>query len=152
MRFPTLHARDLEGRAYTLPDDLPGAVRVVLLPFKQWHQVLVEEWQRALATALESRDDVTVWEVPSIGKLWKPARGYIDGGMRAGIPDIDVRRHTLTDYGELDTIAAGLGVMNFETIHVFLLDATGEILWRDSGEPNLEKAASFAAALESSRL
>lgn len=151
MRFPTLHAHDLEGRAYTIPDDLPGDVRVVLLPFKQWQQILVEAWQTAMAPALESRGDVTVWEVPAIGGLWKPVRGYIDGGMRAGIPDIDVRRHTLTDYGELDQIARGLGIADFETIHVFLLDADGEIVWRDSGEPDPGKAAAFASALAGER-
>ena len=147
MRFPTLHPRDLEGLEYELPAGLPGAYRVILLPFKQWHQILVGQWQEAIAPALAGRDDVSVWEVPALSGLWKAARPYIDGGMRSGIPDIDVRRHTLTSYGELGTITESLDITGFETIHVFLLDAEGEILWRDSGEPDAEKAAGFAAAL-----
>jgi hypothetical protein len=149
MRFPTLHTHDLEETAYVVPDELPGRLRVILLPFKRWQQVLVEQWQEALAPALEGAADVTVWEVPALAGLWKPARNYIDGGMRSGIPDVDVRRHTLTTYGELDSITYGLDIFSFETVHAFLLDAAGEVLWRDSGEPDAAKVAAFAEALAS---
>jgi hypothetical protein len=147
MRFPTLRARDLEEKSYSVPDELPGRLRVILLPFKQWQQILVGQWEDALAAAFEGRDDVTVWEVPALGAVWKPVRGYIDGGMRGGIPDVEVRRHTLTSYGELDTIRSGLGITDHETAYVFLVDADGEVLWRDSGEPDPAKVAAFAAAL-----
>jgi len=147
MRFPTLHTHDLEETAYVVPDELPGRLRVILLPFKQWQQILVGAWQDALASAIDGVDDVTVWEVPALAGLWKPARGYIDGGMRSGIPDIEVRRHTLTTYGELDVIADGLGITHHDTVHVFLVDGAGDILWRDSGEPDEGKVAAFAAAL-----
>lgn len=147
MRFPTLHAHDLEEKSYLVPDELPGRFRVILLPFKQWHQILVGQWEDALTPVIEGREDVTVWEVPALGAVWKPVRGYIDGGMRGGIPDIDVRRHTLTDYGELDVIKSGLGITDHETAYAFLVDAQGEILWRDAGEPDPEKVAAFAAAL-----
>jgi hypothetical protein len=147
MRFPNIHGHDLEETAYEIPDGLPRGYRVILLPFKQWQQILVGQWQEAMAPALAGRDDVTAWEVPALSGLWKMARPYIDGGMRAGIPDIDVRRHTLTSYGELDVITETLGITSFETIQVFLLDDAGEIVWRDSGEPDAAKAAAFAAAL-----
>jgi hypothetical protein len=147
MRFPTLHARDLEQKSYSVPDELPGRLRVILLPFKQWQQILVGQWEDALAPAFEGRDDVTVWEVPALGAVWKPVRGYIDGGMRGGIPDVVVRRHTLTSYGELDAIRAGLGISDRDTAYAFLLDALGEVVWCDSGEPDPAKVAAFAAAL-----
>jgi hypothetical protein len=147
MRFPKLHARDLEGAEYAVPDGLPGPIRLILLPFKQWQQIVVSEWQDALAPALAGRDDVTVWEVPSLSGLWKPARGYIDGGMRAGIPDIGVRKHTLTSYGELNTITEQLGIERFDQMQVFLLDAAGEILWRAAGEPDPDSVAAFITVL-----
>ena len=148
MRFPKLHAHDLETKAYVVPEDLPGTFRLILLPFKQWHQIIVGAWLDALAPALASRPDVTSWEIPALSALWKPARGYIDGGMRSGIPDIEVRRHTLTSYGELGVITAQLGIDNFDAPHVFLLDDAGEILWRDSGEPDAQAVLAFAEALE----
>ena len=82
-----------------------------------------------------------------LSRAWAPARGYIDGGMRAGIPDIDVRRHTLTAYAPLGGIATALGIATFDEVQVFLLDAAGEIVWRSEGEPDAEKAAALADAL-----
>jgi hypothetical protein len=147
MVFPTLHAHDLEERPYLVPDELPGRLRVILLPFKRWQQILVAQWEDALAPVIGDRDDVTVWEIPALGAVWKPVRGYIDGGMRGGIPDIDVRRHTLTTYGELDVIESGLEITDHETAYAFLVDAVGRVLWTDSGEPDPQKVAAFAAAL-----
>jgi hypothetical protein len=148
MRFPTLAARDLEHTDYTLPDDLPGQWRVVLMPFKRWQQIVVSAWSDALEPLTSVHPDLTVWEVPTLSKLWAPARSYIDGGMRAGIPDEDVRLHTLTAYANLDDVARALDIPGFEEVQVFLLDAGGNIVWRSSGEPDAEKAHTLADALE----
>jgi hypothetical protein len=145
--FPTLHAHDLEGKPYLVPGELPGRMKVILLPFKRWQQVLVAQWEQALAPVIGDRDDVTVWEVPALGAVWKPVAGYIDGGMRGGIPDLDVRQHTLTTYGELDVIESALGITDHDTVYAFLLDADGRILWTGNGEPDPPKTAAFAAAL-----
>lgn len=147
MRFPKIAARDLERTDYTLPDDLPGSWRVVLMPFKRWQQMVVSAWTDALEPLASAHPDMTVWEVPTLSRAWAPARGYIDGGMRAGIPDRDVRLHTLTAYAPLDEIARELDIPGFDEVQVFLLDSTGEIVWRSSGEPDAAKAAALADAL-----
>jgi hypothetical protein len=147
MRFPTIVARDLEGRSYAVPDDLPGTWRVLVVPFKRWQQILVNAWEDVLAPVVEKRPEVTLWEIPSLSRAWGPVRGYIDGGMRAGIPDADVRRHTLTTYTDLGRLAKTLSIEDFETVQVFLLDAAGEIVWRCSGAPDVAKAESFADAV-----
>jgi len=148
MRFPTIVAHDLEQTAYTLPDDLPGKWRVVLMPFKRWQQIVVSAWGDALEPLTAVHPDLTVWEVPTLSRAWAPARGYIDGGMRAGIPDLDVRLHTLTTYINLSELARRLEIKDFAEVQVLLLDADGDIVWRAEGEPDAAKAASLAAALE----
>ncbi len=147
MRFPTIPARDLEQTAYTLPDDLPGRWRIVLMPFKRWQQIVVGAWIDALEPLTSTHPEITVWEVPTLSSAWAPARGYIDGGMRAGIPDIDVRRHTLTAYTTLSRISKELDVPSFEQVQVFLLDAHGEIAWRGSGDPDPAQALALADVL-----
>jgi hypothetical protein len=147
-RFPKVEARDLEGRHYVLPDDLPDGRRLVIVPFQQWQQVLVEGWKQAVEGLQVAHEDLTVWEMPSLSRGYAPFRGYIDGGMRAGIPDPFVRQHTITSYADLGALTRSLGISSRDTIHLYLVDARGGIVWRESGEADAAKTASLAEALD----
>jgi hypothetical protein len=151
MRFPRLETRDLEGTEYVLPDGLPAGRRIIALPFLRWHQILVDGWERAIEPALAQYPDLTVWEVPALSKRWAAGRFYIDGGMRAGIPDKTVRRHTLTAYTDLRALVSALELPSTETAYVFLLDPDGEILWRGSGEVDDAQLEALAEALAASQ-
>ena len=67
--------------------------------------------------------------------------------MRAGIPDPDARRHTLTAYTDLRAFAQALDLPSLDTIYLLLLDAEGEIVWRSSGEVTETKATALAEAI-----
>jgi hypothetical protein len=127
LRFPSVSAKDLEGREVRIPEDLPPTPRIVMLAFRRWHQDLIDTWEPALRE-LESRcRELSVWEVPALSRLYLPVRGFIDGGMRAGIPDPASRRHTLTAYTDLSTLARELGLPSLETIYLLLLAPDGTI-------------------------
>jgi hypothetical protein len=151
MRFPTIEARDLEGDSYTLPDGLPAGRRIVLVAFRRWHQILVDGWKSRLPSLERDNPDLTVWEVPALGRRYRAARPYIDGGMRAGIIDEGVRLHTLTAYTDLRVLLGELAIPDTETVHVYLLGGDGEILWSGDGEADGDKIQSLDAALRSSR-
>jgi hypothetical protein len=135
MQFPALKVRDLEGTDYVIPHGLPGGPHVVIIAFQQWHQMLVNLWVPGLQEIAGRHSGMEVWEVPSISQGYRLFRGGIDGGMRAGIPDPDTRRHTLTAYTDIGHLARDLEIDSTETIHVFLVDCSGNILWRAEGEP-----------------
>jgi hypothetical protein len=147
-RFPQIEARDLDGARYVLPDDLPEGRRLIIVPFQQWHQVLVEGWKQAVSDLQAPHEDLTVWEMPSLSKGYAPFRGYIDGGMRAGIPDPFVRQHTITAYADLAALAKALEIPNRGTIYLYLVDASGLVTWRASGEVDDAKLASLAEVLD----
>lgn len=142
MQFPALKVRDLEGAEHVIPDGLPGGPHVIILAFQQWHQSLVEHWKPELEALARRHAGTEVWEVPSISSGYRLFRGSIDGGMRAGIPDPQTRRHTLTVYTDLRALAADLEIDTLDTVQLFLVDCGGTVLWRASGEPD-------AAALQS---
>ncbi|MDH4140321.1 MAG: hypothetical protein OEV43_07085 [Coriobacteriia bacterium] len=149
MRFPSLRTRDLEGRDRILPEDLPSGRRVILMAFQRWHQLTVDEWNRVLDGVRQSHSDLSVWEVPTLSRAYTPGRRFIDGGMRAGIPDVQVREHTLTAYADLRKLARKLDIPDFEAIQVFLLDAEGEILWRTEGRVSDESIDELQRVLAS---
>ena len=104
MEFPAMRVRDLEGVDYVIPDELPGGPHVIILAFHQWHQMIVNRWTSPLEAIAEKHPGTEVWEVPSMSRGYRLFRSGIDGGMRAGIPDMNVRRHTLTAYTDLVTL------------------------------------------------
>jgi hypothetical protein len=148
LRFPSVLAKDLEGREVRIPEDLPPTPRIVMLAFQRWHQGLIETWGPTLQ-ALESRcRELSVWEVPALSRLYLPVRGFIDGGMRAGIPDPASRQHTLTAYTDLSALARELGLPSLETIYLLLLAPDATIAWRGEGAADAEQAAALNRAVE----
>jgi hypothetical protein len=148
MRFPTLDTHDLEGEHVRVPDDLPAGPRIVLLPFQRWQQPIVDGWSRQAHALAETHPGLSVWEVPAISNHYEAARFFIDGGMKAAIPDVDVRKHTLTAYTDMSALIGELGIPDYETVHAFLLDGEGEIVWRGSGQVDEQQVAALATALE----
>ncbi len=147
MEFPALRVRDLEGVDYVIPDELPGGPHVIILAFQRWHQTIVEQWKGPLETIAERHPGTEVWEVPSLSRGWRLFRSSIDGGMRAGIPDATVRRHTLTTYTDLDALAGALRLGRLETVYVFVVGCDGEVHWRGEGEPTVAALEALEAAL-----
>lgn len=146
-RFPIVETRDLEGRSYRVPDDLPAGRRLVIVPFQRQQQIVVEGWKAAVEELADTYPDLTVWEMPALAKGYSLVRPYIDGGMRSGIPDASVRQHTITTYTDLGALTRALGIGDRDTVHVFLLDTHGRIVWRDSGEVDEAKALVLAKAM-----
>jgi hypothetical protein len=147
MEFPPLKVHDLEGTAHTIPDDLPGGPHLLVVAFQRWHQSIVDDWTPPPTAAAKRHPGTEVWEVPSLSKGYRLFRGGIDGGMAAAIPDISARRHTLTAYTDLRQLANDLGLANLDTVHVYLVDCSGHVLWRAEGEPTPEALSALEAAL-----
>ena len=148
MQFPRLTARDLEGRTVEIPDDLSGAFNLVVLAFQRDHQHPVETWLPHFARLQEAYPGLEVWEVPALSRGYRIWRGAIDGGMRAGIPDPVVRRHTLTSYLNLRDLQRTLDLPDLGDIHLYLLDGTGLIRWQGRGGYSEATLAALNAALE----
>jgi hypothetical protein len=146
MRFPTLETQDLEGTRVHVPDELPGSPRVIILAFQRWHQMLVDGWSQQAHVLAETYPELSVWEVPAMSHAYAVGRFFIDGGMKAAIPDLAVRQHTLTAYTDLDALIQALEIPDYETVHVYLLDPSGEIVWRASGQVDEDQAGALAAA------
>lgn len=150
MEFPPLEVQDLEGVKRVIPDSLPAGPHVIIIAFQRRHQRLVEEWDAALRPIAERHPGMELWEVPSLSRGYRLFRAQIDGGMRAAIPDLETRRHTMTAYTDLGQLAAGLGIESFDTVHVFLVDCAGEILWRGQGTPDSTALHGLEASIPAS--
>jgi len=145
--FPSVPARDLEGRDVTLPDAFTGRRNVVIVAFRRQHQDLVDSWVPWLEERAAVDPDLRFYEIPTIGRLWAPVRNLIDGGMAAAIREPVILRRTLTVYGDVGRLTHPLGIVDRSTIALFVVDAVGGVHWSGAGGFDESTAGGIDAAL-----
>ena len=133
MRFPNVKATSLTNKSYQLPRDLEGELNLVIVAFKQWQQDWVDTWIPSLQRLAYEHKALRVYEMPTMSRFNALYRFMIDNGMRAGIPDKAVRAATLCAYIDIPQFARDLQLPGYDSIYLFLLDRSGEILWRGQG-------------------
>lgn len=149
--FPHLTARDLTGRAVSLPAGLPGELTVVVIAFRRGQQKLVDSWLPWLDRMASADARVRYVEMPTIGQQWAPGRSAIDGGMAASISDEATRRRTLTVYTDVRRVTGALDIDDRGSIRLYLVERDGRVRWRGSGAFDPTTAAGLAAAVETGR-
>lgn len=133
--FPTIAASALdasEGAApVTIPGDFAGAPLLLLVGYVQDAQFDIDRW---LFGALDAELEVALREVPAArGMAASLASGFIDGGMRRGIPKGEWGA-VVTTYGKTaDKIARVTGTERPRNARVLLLDGQGIIRWFHDG-------------------
>ncbi len=147
--FPQITAKNLNNEEVTLPDDLSENPALVLVAFKQRQQVNVNTWLDQLDLIESTIDGVRVIETPTIsGKKWGWMAGFIDGGMRSGIPDPEARARTITLYTDVGTFRQALGLESEDTIYGVLLDEQGEVIEVVDGDFEQGKLDRLARAID----
>jgi hypothetical protein len=146
--FPEVTGRNLEGREFQLPQDFEGDVNLVLVAFQREHQTLVDSWMPAAAAWAESYSGLQYYELPTLGSGYRLFRGFIDGGMRGGIPDIAARERTITLYLNKTSFRDALGLASEETIYALVVDAEGLVVRCVEGAYSGEKGAIVQEVIE----
>jgi len=131
--FPRVRARNLEGLDVDLPDAFVGDRNIVAVAFHRNHQSLVDSWVPWFEEHAADDPGLRFYEVPTIGRMWAPARNFIDGGMAAAIRDPATLQRTLTVYGDVTRVTRPVGIEDRSTIALLLVDRSGQVLWRGSG-------------------
>ena len=133
--FPTIEAETLSGKKILFPDITTGKYALILVAFKRQTQGEVDSWLDPFIEEFGDRESVTFYEIPMISKNWKWMSGWIDAGMRSGVPK-NKHDHVATYYGPLTEYFDYFGVDDSGKVYVFLLDPEGNIIWKTSGRAN----------------
>lgn len=150
-RLPTLQATNLEGDVLELPDAFAGDPSVVVVAFKRRQQEQVDTWIPWLRDLQERLPGLEVYEIPAIKRRWLPARRFIDGGMRAGIPDPHARRSTMTVYTDIGALLEALGLDSTASIAVFVVARGGTVGWCSRGAFRQQSADQVEHAIAAAR-
>lgn len=148
--FPSVAGESLAGEKIELPAALEGQPAVLLIGYLQEAQFDIDRWLMGL---IQAGTAVPILELPTIpGLAPTMASGWIDDGMRSGIPKEDWAV-VVTLYGSAAKPVAELtGTEEGRLARVILLDASGKVTWfHDRGysaSKAIELAALAAALLE----
>lgn len=134
--FPPIEAdalTEVDGApAVNIPGDFAGAPLLLLVGYVQDTQFDIDRW---LFGVMDAALEVTLREVPAArGMGARLASGFIDGGMRKGIPRAEWGA-VVTTYGKTaDKIANLTGTEYPRNARVLLLDGQGVVRWfHDAG-------------------
>ena len=145
--FPTVVTEDLNGRRVTLPDDLEGRRRLVLVGYDRDQQATLDVWI-ASAVALKKGAALGIYEVPIVDDPGAVGRGLIDAGMKLAVRDDATRGRIFTVYTDKPALMKRLELSDDDTVDLMLLDESGRVLWRESGEATPAKMASLLKAVD----
>ncbi len=125
--FPTVAGESLAGEQVELPTALAGQPAVLLIGYLQEAQFDIDRWLMGL---IQAGTAAPILELPTIPGLAPTiASGWIDDGMRSGIPEEDWAV-VVTLYGSAAKPVAELtGTENGRLARVILLDADGTVAW-----------------------
>lgn len=141
-RFPAVVGQSLEKERTEMPSAFAGRPAVLLVGYKQGTQFDLDRWLMGL---MQAGVDAQLVEVPTIpGLMPTLASGWIDDGMRSGIPREDWGS-VVTLYGSAAKPVAELtGNENGRRSRVIVLDAEGTIVWFDDEGYSARKALEVA--------
>ncbi len=147
MQLPTVSGKNLLRQENVFPRDFDAALNLVFIPFQQWQQRQVDSWVPFVAQLATAVPDFDFYEFPTIYRMNWLGRTFINEGMRAGIPNPDTRRRTVTLYLKKRPFRQALAIDSEDDITVMLFDRQGRVLWRSSGAFTEEKGAELETAV-----
>ena len=116
----------LEGKIVVIPEDFIGQETLLLFGYKQDSQFDIDRWLIGLDM---TQTKVAAYEIPTLqGMLPRMFSGFIDGGMRKGIPK-ELWKGVVTVYADGDKIQRFTGNINPNNARVMLLDKDGSIVY-----------------------
>ncbi len=142
--FPAVLGHALSGEIVRFPQDVAGAPAVLLIAYRRAAQSDIDRWLAALA---RRAPDTTVYEVPTIpSPVYRPLAGWIDAGMRGGVPKPQWRR-VVTVYGDGSVVRDFVGEAPRPVAHVVVLDGTGVVRFFHAGGQTDEAVEALMVAL-----
>ena len=149
-QFPKVSGSNLEGKKYQLPGDFEGELNIAIVAFKREHQTNVDTWIPDAKKLCARFGNLRYYEIPTIYRGNPLFRWWLDTAMNSGIPDKKAREATITLYLDKPEFRAALDIPDEDSIHVFLVNKSGKVMWRGKGDctPDLVKDLTRAVEKE----
>ena len=127
--FPHLAGQTLGERAVAIPDAFKGKQTVLVITFTRAAQDQARAWTDRIKQKSISAPTFQVLELEDVPRLM---RGFVRGSIRRSIPKDSQDNFILLFEGE-DALKKAAGFQVSDDAYVLLLDADGNVQWREHG-------------------
>jgi hypothetical protein len=145
-KFPAMSVETLSGNKIELPNYSIGKPTVICLVFEQDAQRLVDTWTKPILEKY-NKAEVNYYEIPMISAGYKFMSGFIDKGMRGGVPE-ELHNNVATYYGALEQYKTDLIMSDKSSCYLFVLDKDGIIKHIDESFSNDQKLDTLFKAIQ----
>ena len=149
--LPTVKGFKLNSQEFTFPQDLAGELNILFVPFLQRQLLFVNTWIPFAQETEAAFPGVVYYELPTIDEMPSLSRMFVNEGMRAGIPDETARERTVTLYIDTGRFMEATDITGKDSVHIMLVNRSGDILWRTTGRFDETKGESLLGAIEAYR-
>lgn len=149
LRFPTISGSSLSGQAFSLPQDFVGDQVLVIVPFDEDQQTRAETWLPFARDIKALEERFGYYDVPVFPDMATPLRTIIRAGLALVINDEQLRDVTIPVFlDDVEPFLSALEISDRNAIQVFLLNSSGEVVWRGVGEFTAEQGDSLRTVIE----
>ncbi len=149
-KFPALESETLEKHAVQLPRDFQGERNLLLIAFVREQQKDIDTWLTQMKQYEDIDKEFRYYEIPTIEKMNRFMRWFINTGMSHGIPDKKARERTITLYIDKEPFKQSLRITDEKKIYALVVDRSGTVLWRATGPYDEASGKSLEDFLEKS--
>jgi hypothetical protein len=144
-KMVTVEAETLSEKSLVLPRDLPGEKTLILIAFARKQQTNIDTW----INGMNLKEAKFAWiETPVIDPFYGLFSGFIQRGMRKGIPDSTDRERTVTIFTSRVEFLKGLGLSeSTDNIYAIVADRAGNVLAKAEGDYSASKAEALLKAV-----
>lgn len=146
--FPPLKSETLEKQVVQLPQDFQGERNLLFIAFERKQQKDIDTWLAQMKRYEDLDKGFRYYEIPTIDKMNRFTRWFINTGMRNGIPDKKARERTITLYIDKEPFKRSLQIPDEKKIYGMVVDRSGNVLWRATGGYDEAKGKSLQEFLE----
>jgi predicted transcriptional regulator len=142
--LPRVSGETLSGNAVILPDAAKGKAAVLIISFSRAAQEQTRLWGEKLKKELPNTATYQVLELEDVPRLF---RGFVKSSIRKSIPKESHDRFILLFEGQ-DALKKVANYQAADEAYVLLLDANGNVVWREHGAVDEKKVAGLRQQLE----
>lgn len=133
--FPTITGQNVDGAAFSAPDDFAKPLNIVILPFDRQQQERALNWLPLGQSLASQYADVGYYSVAALPDLSPFVRGLVIGGLQLGVRDEPVRAVTIVSFLEDQArFISALGLADNTQMAVVVVDDTRRLLYRAVGD------------------
>jgi hypothetical protein len=144
-KMSTVEAETLSEKSLVLPRDLPGEKTLILIAFARKQQSNVDTW----INGMNLKEAKFAWiETPVIDPFYGLFSGFIQRGMRKGIPDSTDRERTVTIFTSRVEFLKSMGLPeSTDNIYAVVVDRAGNVFSKAEGDYSSSKAETLLSGL-----